>query len=81
MGGFDMKNILKYSVLASVLVLALACTKEFEKINAKKVSCLKSETATMELNLARVGKEGDVNHDNEVNAVDLTTLIDILLEK
>ena len=28
-----MKNILKYSVLASVLVLALACTKDFEKIN------------------------------------------------
>ena len=50
-------------------------------VYAKKVSCLKSETATMELNLARVGKEGDVNHDNEVNAVDLTTLIDILLEK
>ena len=28
-----MKNMLKYSVLASVLVLAFACTKDFEKIN------------------------------------------------
>ena len=28
-----MKNILKYSILASFLALALACTKDFEKIN------------------------------------------------
>ena len=28
-----MKNMLKYSILASVLALALACTKDFEKIN------------------------------------------------
>ena len=33
MGGFDMKNILKYTLLASSLVLAFACTKDFEKIN------------------------------------------------
>ena len=50
-------------------------------VYAKKEGYLDSETATMELNIAQAGKEGDVNNDGEVNAVDLTKLIEILLGK
>lgn len=57
-----MKNILKYSVLASVLVLALACTKKFEEINTDPDAYNTAPTTNM-LALAltqTAGQMGDI---------------------
>ena len=50
-------------------------------VYAKKEGYLDSETSTIELNLVQAGKEGDVNNDGKVDATDITSLIDILLER
>lgn len=45
---------------------------------AKKEGFIDSETATMPFNIS--GLKGDVDGDGNVNAVDLTKLIEILLQ-
>ena len=49
-------------------------------VYARKEGYENSESVTMLVNFNQSGLEGDVNNDGEVNAVDLTKLIEILLQ-